>query len=130
MKKYLFILLMLPLISYSQIEFCEHLSNENFPALKENINSIFVEYNLDPLGQSNLGTKFVEIDSVMKLLNRKECIDTVYYKGSRGIIMESIPQQTDIILVNKLDGFENKYIVRLIFRNYTQVVFFREWKYE
>ncbi len=130
MKKYLFILLMLPLISFSQIEFCGHLSNDDFPALTENINSIFVEYNLDPLGQSNLGTKFVEIDSVMKLLSRKKCIDTVYYRYSKGWIMETNPPMIDIILVNTIDGLENKYIVRLIFKNYTQVVFFRRWKYE
>ncbi len=125
MRRLLFVILIVPLLSFGQDKFCKALYLENFSSLSDQINTYFVDNNIDSLGQNKTDVKFREIDSLIKDLSQLNCIDTVKYRGRRGLVMKTGVLMTDIIISQNANGVTSNYIIRLIFENYTKVVFIR-----
>jgi hypothetical protein len=117
MKKLLLTLFLFPIFTFGQNEICESLSIEFFPDLSDQINTYFINNNLDSLGQNKTDIKFNEIDYFIDYLSQLNCIDTAYYRNNRGSIMKTAIGMTDIILSSSIHERKKSYIIRFSFEN-------------
>lgn len=125
MKLSLLILSLYPVLIFGQNKICDNLITQNFDSCSGEINTYFINNNSDSLSQNNIALKFNELDSFIEFIINLNCIDTAYYRDGRGFVMKTGILMTDIVLVSDIN---DRYMLRLMFKNYTEVAFLRKWE--
>lgn len=121
MKAILLLFLFCPLFVIGQNQICNDLIRNDYESTIKFIDSFFVENNLDSLGENNIEVKTKEINLLIDALNKIACVDSVYYVSPRIYMLPTIIA-TDIILETEVENSTQKYLITLLFKNYTQVV--------